>query len=278
MGILLALASSALWGTSDFYGGTLTRRRPAVTVAAVSELIGLTCVLIAAIATGAVTSSHGYLVWGLLGAVAGTAGVVAFYEALATGTMGIVAPIAATGVVVPVVVGFIQGDRPSGWQIAGIVVAVIGIIFASGPELQREGDRSGAARPLWLAGIAAVAFGVVFVAIGHGAEHSTLMTLVVMRAVAVAFMVGIALATSTSLRVDRTDAPMLLTVGVFDVGANATFAYASRHGLLSVISVLGSLYPAMTVVLARAVHSERLAKVQLFGVVGALAGVVLIAS
>jgi drug/metabolite transporter (DMT)-like permease len=99
-----------------------------------------------------------------------------------------------------------------------------------------------------------------------------------MRAVAVAFMVGIALATSTSLRVDRTDAPMLLTVGVFDVGANATFAYASRHGLLSVISVLGSLYPAMTVVLARAVHSERLAKVQLFGVVGALAGVVLIAS
>jgi drug/metabolite transporter (DMT)-like permease len=177
-----------------------------------------------------------------------------------------------------VVVGFIQGDRPSGWQIAGIVVAVIGIIFASGPELQREGDRSGAARPLWLAGIAAVAFGVVFVAIGHGAEHSTLMTLVVMRAVAVAFMVGIALATSTSLRVDRTDAPMLFTVGVFDVGANATFAYASRHGLLSVISVLGSLYPAMTVVLARAVHSERLAKVQLFGVVGALAGVVLIAS
>jgi drug/metabolite transporter (DMT)-like permease len=275
---LLALVSSALWGTSDFYGGTLARRRPAVTVAAVSELIGLTCVLIAAIATGAVTSSHGYVGWGVLGAVAGTAGVVAFYEALATGTMGIVAPIAATGVVVPVVVGFVQGDRPSAWQVAGIVVAVIGIIFASGPELQRGGERSAAARPLWLAGIAAIGFGVVFVAIGHGAQHSTLMTLVVMRAVAIVFMIGIAIGTSTSLRVGGADAPMLFVVGVFDVGANATFAYASRHGLLSVISVLSSLYPAMTVVLARLVHAERLARVQLLGVVGALAGVVLIAS
>ncbi len=278
MGILLALVSSALWGTSDFCGGTLTRRRPAVTVAAVSELIGLAGVGVAALATGAVTSAHGYAGWGLLGAVAGTAGIVAFYEALATGTMGIVAPIAATGVVVPVVVGLAQGDRPSVWQIAGIVVAIVGVILASGPELHRGGERRGAARPLWLAGFAAVGFGVVFVAIGRGAEHSTLMTLVVMRGAAVAFMIVIARVTSTSLRVELADAPMLFVVGVFDVGANATFAYATRHGLLSVVSVLSSLYPAMTVLLARAVHAERLAKVQLFGVVGALAGVVLIAS
>jgi drug/metabolite transporter (DMT)-like permease len=278
VGILLALVSSALWGTSDFCGGTLSRRRPAVKVAAASELIGLTGVLIAAAATGALTSSHGYVGWGVLGAVSGTAGIVAFYEALATGTMGIVAPIAATGVVVPVAVGFAQGDRPSVWQILGIVVAIVGVIFASGPELQRGGERRTAARPLWLAGLAAIAFGVVFVSIAHGAEHSTLMTLVVMRAVAIAFMIVIARATVTSLRVGRQDAPMLFVVGAFDVGANATFAYASRHGLLSVVSVLSSLYPAMTVVLARAVHAERLAKVQLFGVVGALAGVVLIAS
>ncbi|HWB67221.1 MAG TPA: DMT family transporter [Mycobacteriales bacterium] len=278
MGILLALVSSALWGTSDFCGGTLTRRRPAVTVAAVSELIGLAGVGVAALATGAVTSAHGYAGWGLLGAVAGTAGIVAFYEALATGTMGIVAPIAATGVVVPVVVGLAQGDRPSVWQIAGIVVAIVGVILASGPELHRGGERRAAARPLWLAAFAAVGFGVVFVAIGRGAEHSTLMTLVVMRGAAVAFMIVIARVTSTSLRVELADAPMLFVVGVFDVGANATFAYATRHGLLSVVSVLSSLYPAMTVLLARAVHAERLAKVQLFGVVGALAGVVLIAS
>ena len=278
MAILLALVSSALWGTSDFSGGTLTRRLPAVTVAAVSELIGLTGVVIAAAATGALSGSSGYFWWGVLGALSGTAGIVAFYEALATGTMGVVAPIAAMGVVVPVVAGLVQGERPSVWQIAGIVVAVVGVILASGPELHGDGGQRGSARPLALAGVAAVGFGVVFVAISHGAEHNTLMTLIVMRGVAVALMVVIALATSTSLRVGRRDVPMLFVVGAFDVGANVTFAYASRHGLLSVVSVLSSLYPAVTVLLARLVHTERLGRAQLAGVVAALGGVVLIAS
>ncbi|HVW80422.1 MAG TPA: DMT family transporter [Mycobacteriales bacterium] len=278
MGILLALLSSALWGTSDFFGGTLTRRRPALTVASVSELIGLTGILIAALATGAISSGPGYVGWGVLGGAAGTAGVLAFYQALATGTMGIVAPIAATGVVVPVVVGFAAGDRPSPWQVAGIVVAIIGVILASGPELQRDGTRGTAKRPLALAGVAAIGFGVVFVAISHGAQHSTLMTLLVMRVVGVSLMAVLARATSTSLRVTRAELPLLALVGCFDVGANATFAYATRHGLLAVVSVLSSLYPAMTVILARVVHAERLGQLQLAGVVGALAGVVLIAS
>jgi uncharacterized membrane protein len=276
--IFLALLSSAMWGTSDFCGGTLTRRRPAITVAVISEVIGLVGIFVAAVVAGELTAPHGYLGWGVLGAVAGTAGIVAFYEALATGTMGVVAPIASTGVVVPVGVGLAQGDRPSALQAAGIAVAIVGVILASGPELQRGEERGKAARPLWLAGVAAIGFGVVFVALDHGARTSTLMTLVTMRSVAVILMLAIAAVTATSLRVGRADAPMLLLVGVFDVGANATFAYASRHGLLSVVSVLSSLYPAVTVVLARAVHAERLARVQLFGVIGALAGVVLIAS
>jgi drug/metabolite transporter (DMT)-like permease len=276
--IFLALLSSAMWGTSDFCGGTLTRRRPAITVAVISEVIGLAGIFVAAVVAGELTAPHGYLGWGVLGAVAGTAGIVAFYEALATGTMGVVAPIASTGVVVPVGVGLAQGDRPSALQAAGIAVAIVGVILASGPELQRGEERGKAARPLWLAGVAAIGFGVVFVALDHGARTSTLMTLVTMRSVAVILMLAIAAVTATSLRVSKADAPMLLIVGVFDVGANATFAYASRHGLLSVVSVLSSLYPAITVVLARAVHAERLARVQLFGVIGALAGVVLIAS
>ncbi|HWC35925.1 MAG TPA: DMT family transporter [Mycobacteriales bacterium] len=278
MAIFLALVSSGLWGTSDFCGGTLARRRPAVTVTLLSELIGLAGIVVAAVVTGAFSAPAGYVGWGLLGAFAGSAGIVAFYEALATGTMGVVAPIAATGVVVPVVVGLGQGDRPSGLQAAGIVVAIIGVILASGPELQGDAGRSAAARPLWLAGIAALGFGIVFVALDHGARSSTLMTLLVMRGAAAVVMVGVALATSTSLRASRADLPILVVIGGFDVGANATFAYATRHGLLSVVSVLSSLYPAVTVILARAIHAERLVKVQLAGVVSALAGVVLIAS
>lgn len=276
--IFLALMSSAMWGTSDFCGGTLTRRRPAVTVAMVSELVGLIGIFIAAVAAGDLSASSSFVGWGLLGAVAGTVGIVAFYEALATGTMGVVAPIAATGVVLPVIVGLAQGDRPSAFQAAGIAVAIVGVVLASGPELRGDETRAGAARPLWLAGLAAIGFGVVFVALAHGAGHNTLMTLVVMRAAAIVLMLGIAAATKTSLRVGVRDAPLLFVVGAFDVGANVTFSYATRHGLLSVVSVLSSLYPAVTVVLARAVHAERLTGVQLVGVVAALGGVVLIAS
>lgn len=278
MAILLALLSSAMWGTSDFCGGTLARRRPAVTVTLLSELIGFAGIVVAALVTGALGASTGYVGWGLLGAVAGSIGIVAFYEALATGTMGVVAPIAAMGVVLPVVVGLAQGDRPSGLQAAGIAVAIVGVVLASGPELKGEGSRARAARPLWLAGVAALGFGVVFVAIDHGARSSTLMTLLVMRGAAAVVMFGVARVTTTSLRVDRVDFPLLVVIGGFDVGANAMFAYATRHGLLSVVSVLASLYPAVTAVLARAVHAERLARVQLLGVLGALAGVALIAS
>jgi drug/metabolite transporter (DMT)-like permease len=275
---LLALLSSALWGTSDFTGGTLSRRISALTVAVVSEAIGLVGVLVAAVITGAFTASTGYVGWGLLGAVAGSAGIIAFYRALATGTMGVIAPIAATGVIVPVLFGVGQGDRPSPLQDAGILVAIIGVILASGPEIQRGGGRA-AAKPLWLAGLAAFGFGIVFVSLAHGARSSTLMTLVVMRSAAVVMMLVIAWTTSSSqLRFAATDLPLLTVVGAFDVGANLTFSYASRHGLLSVVSVLSSLYPAVTVVLARTVHHERLRRVQLLGVVAAMGGVVLIAS
>lgn len=280
MGTLFALLSSLLWGTSDFLGGTTSRRLPPITVVLWSEAFGLLGPLVVAAATGAFTGPTGYVGWGLLGAVTGTCGIVAFYRALATGTMGVIAPIAALGVVVPVTVGLAQGDQPSVLQAVGIAVAVIGVVLASGPEL-RAGDRTqrAAVLPLLLAGGAAVGFGLVFVALDHGARTSTVMTIVVMRSASIALLLGAAAITGTEqLRVSRSDLPILVVIGGFDVGANATFAYASRHGLLSVVSVLSSLYPAVTVILARWVHTERLRGVQIAGVLGALAGVCLIAS
>jgi drug/metabolite transporter (DMT)-like permease len=212
--------------------------------------------------------------------VTGTCGIVAFYRALATGTMGVIAPIAALGVVVPVAVGLSQGDQPSVLQGVGIVVAVTGVVLASGPELRSaEQARRAAALPLLLAAVAAVGFGLVFVALDHGAKTSTVMTLVVMRSASILLLLGfVAVNRSTQLRIARTDLPVLVAIGVLDVGANGTFAYATRHGLLSVVSVLSSLYPAITVLLARSVHAERLRGIQIAGVVGALAGVCLIAS
>jgi drug/metabolite transporter (DMT)-like permease len=281
MGTLFALLSSVLWGTSDFLGGTASRRLPPIGVVAVSEAIGLVGPLGVAIVRGDLNAPGGYVGWAVMAAVTGTAGIVAFYRALATGTMGVIAPIAALGVVVPVAVGLAQGDRPSVLQLVGIVVAVVGVVLASGPELAAAevGARAAAARPLLLAAVAAIGFGLVFVALDHGAKTSTVMTLVVMRSVSVALLVVVAAATDVSqLRVGVRDLPLLAVIGGFDVGANATFAYASNHGLLSVVAVLSSLYPAVTVILARSVHAERLRGVQIVGVLGALSGVAMIAS
>jgi drug/metabolite transporter (DMT)-like permease len=280
VGTLFALLSSALWGTSDFLGGTASRRLPLLGVVACSEVFGLIGLLAAAALTGSFGSSTGYVPWALLGAVASAGGILAFYEALATGTMGVVAPIAALGVAVPVVVGIGQGDRPNALQAAGVVVAILGVVLASGPELRSaEKSRAMAARPLLLAVAAAIGFGFVFVAIDHGARTSTVMTLVVLRSACLVIIVSAAAITGLQrLKVGVRDLPMLAVIGAFDVSANASFGYASRHGLLSLVAVLSSLYPAITVVLARTVHSERLTRVQLAGVCGALAGVALIAS
>jgi drug/metabolite transporter (DMT)-like permease len=280
VGTLFALLSSVLWGTSDFLGGTTSRRLPPISVVVWSEAVGLLGPLGFAAATGRFDAPTGYIGWGLLGAVTGTCGIVAFYRALATGTMGVIAPIAALGVVVPVAVGLSQGDQPSVIQGVGIVVAITGVVLASGPELRSaEQARRAAALPLLLAAVAAVGFGLVFVALDHGAKTSTVMTLVVMRSASIVMLLGfVAISRTTQLRIARSDLPVLVAIGVLDVGANGTFAYATRHGLLSVVSVLSSLYPAITVMLARSVHAERLRGIQIAGVVGALAGVCLIAS
>jgi drug/metabolite transporter (DMT)-like permease len=280
VGTLLALVSSLLWGTSDFLGGTASRRLSPLGVVAASEVFGLLGVLVAAVLTGAFGAPTGYVGWALLAGAAGTAGILAFYEALATGTMGVVAPIAALGVIVPVLAGIGQGDRPNLLQGAGVLVAILGVVLASGPELRStEQSTRAAARPLILAVVAAIGFGVVFVAVDRGAETSTIMTLVVMRSAALILLVSIGtMSGAHRLKIGIRDLPLMAVIGGFDVSANATFAYATRHGLLSLVSVLSSLYPALTVILARAVHAERLRGVQLAGVVAALCGVVLIAS
>lgn len=272
--VLLSLLASLTWGTSDFLGGTAARRIPVVGVVAVSQAIALAGLVVVAAATSAYDAPSAYVGWALLAAVCGVVGLSAFYTALATGTMGVVAPIAATGVVVPVVVGLAQGDRPSTAQAVGVVVAVVGVVLASGPEVR---GRAGG-RPVLLAAVAAVGFGAVIVCVARGAKTDVVMTLLVMRAASVAGLVAVAATGRARIGVASTDLPLLAAVGAGDVGANALFAVASTHGLLSVVSVLSSLYPAVTVLLARTVHSERMTGVQNAGVAAAIAGVVLIAS
>ena len=275
MPALLALLSSLLWGTSDFWGGTASRRLPSMVVVGVSQAMALVVLVPLALGLG----DHIEHFWaGPAAGLTGLVGLSAFYAALAEGTMGVIAPIAACGAAVPVVVGLARGESPSGLQVAGIVVALVGVVLASGPELSGGAP----ARPLALAVLSAVCFGfvAVFVAEGSkGGEGAFLATLVVMRSTSVAVLLFAAAALwRQPVGVARVDVPILLGTGVGDVAANAAYAVSSRHGLLSVVAVLGSLYPVVTVLLARRFHGERLRRVQVSGVVGTLAGVVLLAS
>lgn len=275
MAVLLSLLASLTWGTADFLGGTAARRLATTAVVAISQGAALVGLIIVAGVIGGFTSNPGYVGWAVAAALAGLLGLTSFYSALATGTMGVVAPIAAVGVVVPVVVGLASGDHPTGWQGLGVAAAIVGVVLASGPEA-----RAGASgrRPLLLAGVAAVGFGTVIVCVAHGAKSSTVMTLLVMRAVSVAVLVALAAAGRVVVRAHTRDLPMLVAVGAGDVGANAMFAVASTRGQLSIVAVLSSLYPVVTVLLARLVHEERLKRLQGIGVAMAIAGVVLIAS
>ncbi|MGN6089735.1 MAG: EamA family transporter [Actinomycetales bacterium] len=302
MSVALALLSSLLWGGSDFAGGTLSRRRDAVRVVLGSQAIGLLTALILATGAAALTDPSDYVGWSVVAGISGVTGLLCFYTALARGTMGVVSPIASLSVIVPLVLGLLSGERPGALALVGVAVAVVGVVLASGPELR------GAAGvlPVALAGVSAVGFGLALYAIAQGAKSSPLMTLVGMRMTSVLLLsVGLVAVAARQRhtrgeahsngqpypqpapqpdpqperrRWSRADYLWLLAAGVGDVTANWTFGLASTGAYVSIISVLGSLYPVVTVLLAVGVHGERLVRIQLGGVVLALAGVALIAS
>jgi uncharacterized membrane protein len=280
MSAILALLSSGLWGTADFFGGLLSRRIRPFAVVGVAHTFALAAVVVLAVLVGAVGDDRDYLPWALAAGVVGMLALVAFYWALAIGTMGVVAPIAATGVVVPVGIGLVQGERPSIWQLLGIAIAIVGVVLASGPEVRavEHHEARGGWPALILASIAAAGFGLVLWLVAEGAESSVTMTLLTQRATSVTIVVVVAVITRSAGGMRRQDLPMVAFVGFADVAANGLYAVASQQGLLSVVSVLGSLYPVATVALARTVLGERLTRAQDLGVAAALFGVVLIAA
>ena len=198
----------------------------------------------------------------------GSTGLACFYTALATGTMGVVSPIAALGALVPVLLGTLSGDRPTvlGW--VGMAVAIVGAVLASGPELSgavstaagrpRVPGRARASGARSTASTAAPGPPCCTPSGGCGWSASRSSS-------------WPALAMRSRGGVSRRDLPALAVVGLGDVGANAMFAFASSRGLVSVASVLGSLYPVVTILLARVLLGERLRRIQQVGVSLALA-------
>ena len=273
MPVILALLSSLVWGLSDFLGGTLSKKRKAVAVIGGSQSFGLIFVSLLAIAFQTWTWNQSVWINGAIAGAMGLFGLVCFYTALATGQMGIVAPISSLSAVVPVTIGLVQGEQPSTMQLAGIVVALIGVILASGPELNGKVDP----RPVLLALFAAVTFGFCVYFMAIGARINPTMTVTAMRAIQVSIVIALLLVIRNLGGLVKRDIPMLATIGASDAGANVLYTFAASLGLLSVVSVLGSLYPIVTVLLAWWIHKERLMRVQYIGIAITFSGVALLA-
>ena len=275
--VALALAASCCWGTSDFIGGLQTRRIPVPVVLAVVQGTGLVFVMIIIAATGEPWPATRAAV---LSVVAGAAGIVAlgcFYRGLAVGTMSIVAPISATGVVLPVVVGVATGDALSALVSVGLVVTVAGVVLASREQHEDEQRAADARLGVLLALAAAVGFGSYFVLSDSAADASVLWLLALARLFAVPVLLVIARARAMPAPRGRA-VPLLVVAGTLDTTATGLYGLANTHGALAIVSVVGSLYPLTTVLLARVVLGERIRPVQRVGVAAALIGVALIAA
>lgn len=275
--VLLSLAASGCWGTADFLGGLQSKRVAVAIVLLVVEGTGLVGVLVIIAVTGEPFPGTRAV---LLALVAGVGGVIAlgcFYRALSIGTMSIVAPISATGVALPVVVGIATGDRLSTVVAAGLAVTVIGVVLAS-REHHDDAERASAGRlSVGLALVAAVGFGSYFVLSDAAADDSVLWLLALSRIIPVPALA--VFAWRRGLRPPAARSTLVLAAaGTLDCGATALYGVANTKGALSIVAVVGSLYPVMTLVLARAVLGERIRPVQKAGVAAALAGVAMIAA
>lgn len=272
--VALGLAAGISWGLADFLGGLKSRQLHLLPVLMGSQAVGIALVGLAVVARGEGPPDAQFLLYGALAGLAGLIGLACFYRGMAIGAMAVVAPISATGAAIPVVVGLATGDRPSALQLAGLALALTGIVIASreeGPGGARIASGTG------LAIGAALGFGVFFVGLDAASDGDVLWALLAARSLGVVLLVAVALALRPPASMSARDKRDIALVGLFDVAANGLFALASTEGLVSLVAVLASLYPVVTVLLARAVLAERIHAMRGAGVVLALVGVAAIA-
>jgi drug/metabolite transporter (DMT)-like permease len=275
--VALGILASATWGVADFIGGLQARRMAVLVVVFGSQLAGLALVVPVVLARGEPLPGGDFAVYAALSSIGGIVGLTSFYKALSIGAMGVVAPLSSLAAVIPVAVGVATGERPSAVQGIGLAVALAGVMLAAregGDEAQRS---SAISAGVGLALISAVGFGCFFLAIDRASDEDVLWAVCVNRTVSVSVLALVLLATRPKLGgVGPAQMGTLALVGVLDISANGLFAVAATEGLVSVVAVLSSLYPVVTVILARVVLKERLQAVQRIGAAAALAGVVLI--
>lgn len=279
MATILALLSSALWGTADYHGGKLSKQHPAIAVLGVTQAIGLFFGLGLAIVSGELGTNafgpDGYFLSGAAAGLLGYLGLICLYAGLATGRMGVVSPISGLSALIPVGYAFFfKGDRLSLILSIGAALAVVGAFLASGPEVSQGLP----IKPVLLALGAAGGFGTALTFMAIGSQGSALMTMVMMRATTFFVTLGIFAKFKTLGGLSLRQSPVLIFIGVADFLANLLLGVATTKGNLTLAMVLGALYPIFTALLAFQFLHERLHKVQYIGIAAAVAGVAIISA
>jgi uncharacterized membrane protein len=277
--VIFGLGAAFTYGAGDFFGGLASKKAPAVTVVLVSQLIGALLLLAVwpLFSVGPFDATG--VRWGLAAGLCGGAGVTLLYLGLAAGPMSLIAPVTALiAAIAPVVFGLVSGERPGAVALVGVVVALAAIVIVSiSPDAPASPSRRGQGFRGLLAALAAgCAFGGFFIALERAPDTSGLWPLAGARVASVGLTAVVLILTRTKLGL-RGAGPSVLAAGLLDVAANVLFLLATRRGLLSLVAVLTSMYPASTVLLARVVLHERLTPVRLIGLAAAAIGVALIA-
>jgi drug/metabolite transporter (DMT)-like permease len=264
--------SAVAWGGGDFGGGLMSRRTSVLGVALISQVVGMVVSVGLALLRAEGMPSATDVGWSVLAGIAGGIGITSLYRGLAVGRMGIVAPV--TGVlaaIIPVAAGIVLEGVPDRLVTAGIVVAIVAVVLVS-----RVADEGGGRAGLGLAVLAGSTIGLFSVFIAQVSDGHVFGPLSIVRTAEAALIVGIIVVTRSDWRPAPKLVPGLIGIGVLDMLGNGAYILAVQSGALAVASVVSSLYPVTTVILATVFLRERVTRSHAVGIALAALAIVLI--
>jgi drug/metabolite transporter (DMT)-like permease len=279
---LLALLSAVLIGTADFFGGMTSRSYNGVRVAALVSLAGLPPALLLAALWGADHVTRADVGWSAAAGVAVALGIGCFYVGMGRGLISVVAPVAAViGAIVPVVYALVRGERPGPVAVAGLVIAFVAVAVVSLAPSEQHPDHEAVVdgAVIALALTAGLLFGLFYVSFSRVSDDAGMWPVAIERAAATIVLLGLVVPlTSGPMTGVRRIVPAVVVIGALEIAATVPLLLALQRGPVSVASVVASLYPVTTVLLAGIVLHERLSRLQYAGVLCALVSVVLVSS
>jgi drug/metabolite transporter (DMT)-like permease len=276
--VAYSIAAVFLWGASDFSGGYGVRRANAFVFTAFSHFCAFSLMLLISLGEHAPLPSRASIMWSVLAGLLGGVALALFYRALASGQMGLAAPTAALiGAAIPTLADIALEGAPSRWSIAGFTLAVLAIWLITRPEPQGNNDATGHPKGVAMAALAGVGFAAFYMCM-HQTTGSPIFVAAIGRIASFVATAVVVIATGAPLALELPSIGIAMLAGFLDISGSALYIYASQRGRLDEAVVITSLYPAITVLLARIVLKEHFSRWKFVGLLAALAAVPMIAA